>query len=969
MRLSRLSPLLLILAAGVPALAQGTQTSTITMEVVDAKGQPVAGALVRVTSPALQGERQGRTDTAGRYRAPLLPPGDYRLVINKDGMESVTMNQHLGLEQTFSPRVVMKETSGATVEVVTTSVAADKSEFKSAQSYTKEEIDALPVNRTSLLDIAYLSPGVVENQNSDRGEVQIRGSMGTGNVFLVDGQNINDNLYQGQRIGIIFDSVDETLVLTGALPAEYGDVEGGVVNSVTKSGSDQFEGSIRWDLANPSWNAVTPRSDRSAYDSNLSSQRSIQLGGPLIKGRLWFHVGYFDTHPHEVKSIVADQYYNSVTDTPYTGTGYTYQAPTDDYRREYKLTAALSDNHNLSAAYHNYRSSALKDYGAGEPVALTTLVQIGRFWNVALRSIWAPWFTTSLRYGEKHQELPSQGGDTGQWLINNDDTANYLAYRNTYFNPNDPAPDQRDNKTANFKGTFFVEALGSHQIDVGFDYYQGTTVASGDGSPTTIYGPAGTPVAGRRLNLAWVDAYNVDPVAQTSGVYDAYFYEWIVDKATSSTQGYYVNDKWALNQNWIFQIGGRFDGYDYKSQAVGKVASHSSFSPRLGAKWDLFGDSAWVAGASYAKYNGRVLEGTLTNATYVNTPRYYAFNWGASAPARASNADLANLANWDFSSVIDYGDSGLTNKFDPNLKPQTVEEKQLTLTWTFKNARIGSGYVKGTLVAKDWGNLIDYRSGNDGHVTDPVYGQNFYVRYYYNNPDAVRKYRAFELESSLTRGAWNLSGYISWSSLRGNFEGEARANPGKGQGMYNFSNVDGVQMYDPAVFAPYGYLPGHVPIRMRWTAMYSTTNFLGKQSFGLLYHFDSGLHYSITRSVSTTAINPGLPGQFGYHATQYLGERGTGVFPSVSLLDLSFQEDVQLWSMGGDRHATGFVKIDVGNILNHQQMQSFYTNYQGVDSTGSLNDPWVQDTGYGTATDPSNFAQGRTIRIGCGVKF
>ncbi|MDE3032944.1 MAG: carboxypeptidase regulatory-like domain-containing protein, partial [Acidobacteriota bacterium] len=380
MRLSRLSPLLLILAAGIPVLAQGTQTSTITMEVVDAKGHPVAGALVRVTSPALQGERQGRTDSAGRYRAPMLPPGDYRLIINKSGLETVTINQHLGLEQTFSPRVVMRDTTGATIEVVSSSITADKSEFKSAESFSKEKIDALPVNRSSLLDIAYLAPGVVENQNSDRGEVQIRGSMGTGNVFLVDGQNVNDNLYEGQRIGIIFDSVDETMVLTGALPAEYGDVEGGVVNSVTKSGSDQFEGSIRWDLADPSWNATTPLSDRSSYASNLSSQRSVQLGGPIIKGRLWFHAAYFDTHPHEVKTIASDQYFNSATGTYYLGTGYSYQAPTDDYRREYKLTAALTDNQNLSASYHNYHSYSLADYGAGEPAALTGLLQIGNFW-------------------------------------------------------------------------------------------------------------------------------------------------------------------------------------------------------------------------------------------------------------------------------------------------------------------------------------------------------------------------------------------------------------------------------------------------------------------------------------------------------------------------------------------------------------------------------------------------------------
>ena len=967
MRSSRFSTLLLALAAGVPALAQGTQTATISLEVVSAKKAVIAGALVRLSSPALQGERTGRTDEAGHYRAPLLPPGDYRVIISKEGLETITLTQHLGLQQNFSPRVVMQSTSGATVEVVTTVPAADKAEFKSAQNYSKEQVDALPVSRTSLLDIAYLSPGVVANQNADRGSVQIRGSMGTGNLFLVDGQNINDNLYQGQRIGIIFDSVDETVVLTGALPAEYGDVEGGVVNSVTKAGSDEFEGSLRWDLANPSWGAVKPLADRSAYASSLNSTRSFQLGGPILKGRIWFHVGYFDAHPSEIKSLPSDQYFDQGTGSYYTGSGYTYQKKTDDYRREIKLTGALTDDHTLALSYHNQNNIALNDYGAGEPAALTGLVTNSTFWNASLRSIWTPWMTTTLRFGAKHQYLGSQGGDTGQWLINNDDTNNYLAYRNTYFNPMDPAPDQRNNRTANFKATFFLNGMGSHELDAGLDWYRGNTEASGDGSPTSIIGPAGSPVAGRRLNLWWVDAYDVDPKTKTSGVYDAYFGQWVKDRTTNDTMGYYLNDKWTLNQNWLFQIGGRFDTYDYQSEAVGKVASNSSFSPRLGAKWDFFGDSSWVAGLSYAKYNGKVLEGTLTNATFVNSPRLFAFNW--QGPARATNADLANLANWDFSNTIDFSDSGLTTKFDPHLKPQSVTELQATLTWAFKNPTLGQGYLKGTVVAKEWSNLIDFRAGNDGHVTDPTYGQDFYVRYYYNNPDAKRSYRATELEGSLTKDQLNVSGYLALSSLRGNFVGEERANPGKGQGLYNFSNTDGVKMYDPAILNPYGYLPGDTPFRAQIMATYTTTNGFGKQSYGFVQRWTSGSRYSTSRSVSTAAINPGLPGQFGGHANVYLGERGSGLFPSITSLDFTFQEQVDLWSLKKGHPAQGFFKVDIKNLLNHQQKQSYQVGYTSVSSSGSLSDPWQKVGGWGQPTSSADYIDARTILVGAGLKF
>jgi hypothetical protein len=719
--------------------------------------------------------------------------------------------------------------------------------------------------------------------------------------------------------------------------------------------------------------------DRSAYNSDLNSQRSLQLGGPIIKDRLWFHLGYFDAHPRDVTSIPSDYFFDSVGNITghsptsgdplsyYTGNGYTYQKKIDDYRREIKLTGAITDDHTVSVSYHNQNKYALSDYGAGDPVALTGVVTNSTFWNASLRSIWAPWVITSLRFGAKHQYLGSEGGDTGQWLINNDDTNSYLAYRNTYFNPADPAPDVRDNRTANFKATFFIDWNGSHELDAGLDWYRGNTVASGDGSPTNITGPAGTPVAGRRLNLWWVDAYDVDPVTKTSGVYDAYFGEWVQDRTTNTTLGYYINDKWTLNQNWVLQLGGRFDTYDYKSEAVGKIASNSSFSPRLGVKWDFFGDSSWVAGLSYAKYNGKVLEGTLTNATYVNTPRLFAFNWAG--PARANNADLANLANWDFSTTADFSDAGLTNKFDPHLKPQSVTEIQATLTWAFKHPTLGQGFLKGTLVSKDWNNLIDYRSGNDGHVTDPIYSQDFYVRYYYNNPDAKRTYRAMELEGNLTKDRLNLSGYLSLSKLRGNFVGEERANPGKGQGLYNFTNTDGVQMYDPALLNPYGNLPGDVPYRAQVMATYSLSNFLGKQSFGLLQRWVAGARYSTTRSISSSAINPGLPGQFGYHANQYLGERGDGSFPSVATLDFTFQETIDLWPMGKDRHAQGFLKMDIGNLLNHQQQQSYQVGYQSVDSSGSIGDPWVKVDGWGQPTGSADYIDGRTVKLSVGVKF
>lgn len=947
-----------MILAGVPGLlAQGTQTATIVGTVVDAKGNPVAEARVKLASPAMQGERQLMTDAQGRFRAPLLPPGDYRITISKEGVTSVTLNQRLGVEQVFTPKVVLKETAGAVVEVVAGALAVDKSEFKTAQNYSKEAVDALPVSRSNLLDIAYLSPSVVQNVNADRGGVQIRGSMGTGNLMLVDGQNVMDNVYAGQRIGIIFDAVEETQVLTGALPAEYGDVEGGVINSITKSGGDEFTASLRWDLSNPAWNAVKPMSSRD-LPNLLSNEMSLQVGGPIIKSKLWFFLAGFSNKPNYTK-VLGD---GRITADGLFPSGQNYNDPETDIRREVKLTWAINENHTLTATYNNNDVRSLKDYGAGEVKGLTALHTNGEFWSLALRSILSPKLTMNIRFGEKKQILEGGGlGNPADLILYNEDDG--YAYNNGWFNPKDPSPDHRDNKTANLKFTYFWDWLGTHQLDAGIDSYQGTTIASGD------QGPGEFTYLGQRYNIWDVNVYNLDTVARTAEVDAGYGLdvgEYHPDKVTANTLGYYVNDRWTLDSHWSFQIGARLDTYDAKSRVVGKIASHSSFSPRLGAKFDLLGDSVWIFGASWAKYNGRVLETILQNVSFVNNEIWKSVPYiGPSGPVDYSV--IYDLGNYDFSSMSTNYAGPINVRIPRNLKPQQVAETQLSASHTHRSDVFGNGYLKLTLVQKDWDNLIDFTQGNSGHVD--YLGEDLYVRVYQNNPKAKRKYQAMELEGNTVRGNWTFGGNIVWSKLEGNYVGESSGSPGRGQGLDFFRVQDGVTMYNGADFNPSGRLPGDVPLRMRLLASYSKANSLGKINWGLAYRFDSGAHDSFTRKVPAEAINAGLSGEFGSSGVQYLGQtRGNNIGQAQSYLDLSVQQDFQVFGFKNGRAVTGYVKLDVRNLLNHTQVISVDRSFAPAET--SVNDPWVPaNSTFGSPAGPANFGEPRQVRISTGLRF
>lgn len=169
-----------LLAAGpIQGLAQGTQTASLVGQVVDSAEAPMAGVEVRLSSPSLQGVRVVVTDAGGRFAARLLPPGLYRISLAKAGFTTITREERLGLEQNLNSRFTLSKEAGTTVEVVASSVQQDKTEFKTSSNFSKEAIDALPVDRNPL-NVALMAPGVVENLNQDRGGMQIRGSQGTG---------------------------------------------------------------------------------------------------------------------------------------------------------------------------------------------------------------------------------------------------------------------------------------------------------------------------------------------------------------------------------------------------------------------------------------------------------------------------------------------------------------------------------------------------------------------------------------------------------------------------------------------------------------------------------------------------------------------------------------------------------------------------------------------------------------------
>ena len=120
----------------------------------------------------------------------------------------------------------------------------------------QNEVEALATSRT-LQGIATLSPALTDN-TPNAGQVIINGAFAFDNVFMLNGVDVNDNLFGSPQNLFIEDAIEETQVLTSGITAEYGRFSGGVINAVTKSGGNTFSGSFRVNLTNPAWVNETP---------------------------------------------------------------------------------------------------------------------------------------------------------------------------------------------------------------------------------------------------------------------------------------------------------------------------------------------------------------------------------------------------------------------------------------------------------------------------------------------------------------------------------------------------------------------------------------------------------------------------------------------------------------------------------------------------------------------------------------
>ena len=832
------------------------------------------GVTVVIESDNMIGSRTAVTGSNGDFHFPSIPPGTYTVTATLPGMQTVKQPLVVGVGQTARPTMKMEaDKTEETITVVAESnPVLDTTEVSS--NFKIEAVENLPRNRT-ITGIATLAPGVTTTGPS--GNPEINGAMSFENQYLVNGAVVNYDNIRGTATNLfIEDAIQETTVISGAVSAEYGQFTGGVVNTITKSGGNQFSGSLRFQLTNDNWSSLTP--DQKAGNVELNDKINdvaiATVGGPIIKDRLWFflagRISRSDAEVQIIKATPVDvdvaNYYGFEPGNPPEARN--FPSYRDEDRYEFKLTGNITEGHDVVISYSESEIlSGRRPFTRGaltESGLLAARVDPQDFLSINYRGTITPNFMVDVLWSQKNSKIDSDStagsdfatGSTFEDFAYNGG-ANFGAH--TF---GGLEPELRDNENLNVKFNYFwmSNMAGFHDITFGYRDFQNSRKADNVQSNSNwrlfpwgaLWDNDGTNPRG-----LWV----TDPA---NGIYTGAAYYPILNPSQGSdftSLSYYVNDSWTLNDNWRFNVGFRYDKNDAFAQDGAPVSDDQKVSPRLAAIFDLDGEGTHVFSLGYNEYVASLssvgdnvstagspailywyYEGPVTDDINV-VADWYADNYGTTLDELMSDASLAEA---DYVSI-----PGFSTIIKDTLESPSVKETTLGYSTKLSKGYLRADYIHRTY-ANFYTNRVDMTTGQTDRGSD--------ITELENDPEGrySRDYDSVQLQSSWRfNDKFSLGGNYSWTQLVGNIVGET-----SGSGSVSTSGLYAYPEYQFPGSSPVGPLASDIRHNLRLWGEYNLFTSFGKFNFTFLQSYRSGIKYSATANIPTTL--PGFPSNPGY---------------------------------------------------------------------------------------------------------
>jgi hypothetical protein len=635
MRIFTMSLLALCLSLASVAFGQET-TGSIEGTVADAQGGRVAGATVLVEGPTIN--RTVTTDEDGAYRVVQVPPGRYTVSTSATNFSAdkredveVTLGRATVADITLQAAGVQ-----ANVVISTSDVAAiDPTGSRIQTNITADQIAMIPKG-TRIDSVLQVSPATRAEPLS-RG-FQIDGASGAENTFIIDGSEVT-NFRTGQlrdTNNVPFQFVQEVQVKSSGFDAEYGGATGGVINVVTKSGSNDFHGEfgIQFETSNlsarqtltgkvnnsdPQYQASPVILDNSSTallyinppgDTFLNFFPSVTLSGPVVKNRLWFLVS------------AAPQFYKAKRDFNFRNGAFRHYER--ELRNDYefaRLDGQVTDSLRLSGTFTyspQREHGQIPSYTATAPAA-TDFSQLGgrvAANNVTGSGVWTPTpnLVFNARFGRNYLNekdssygVPSVtrircigGGSPAGVPATNPCAAGF----NNVSDITKTAKDISIRKTLDADVNYLVSNLaGRHSFKFGTQWNK-------------LFNDVDQGYFGiGEVRLFWAQSdRGIGPGVCPSGACTSFGYGYLQDfgtigQAGSTNLGVYAQDSWQPTTRLTLNLGVRLEKEDVPTFREGtipiKFGWGDKIAPRLGFAYDVFGDGRMKIFASYGQFYDR----------------------------------------------------------------------------------------------------------------------------------------------------------------------------------------------------------------------------------------------------------------------------------------------------------------------------------------------------------------------------
>lgn len=903
-------PLLLLSFLLVALPAYSIETGKIQGRVQDENGEGLPGVEITARSPNLQGVRVVLSDRNGDFHFPLLPVGKYTLTFRLPDFTPVVQENvivHLGK---VTGSVVTMKPSEIRKEIVVTAEPPliDKTSTDTSFHLTGEELEKMPSQTRTVIDAVKITPGVTGVRvNTRRGTAaqglpSFRGEGEEGTNWIVDGLSISGVRLRNAGMHLNFDSLDEVQVISDPFSPEFGSAFGGIVNMVTKTGSNDFKGELSFVFTDKSLQA--PRAEQLAVvsepDSFSHSIWYFNFGGPLIKDRLWFFLSnnyFIDTERTKDGSV----------DYLFVPGG---SLTTRSNNLFAKLSCALSSNHNISLTSIFHKSLGQRG-GTGIPELFEEKHFSDLIFRLNYKGILNSTTFVEAGLGQVRRDsfIEPVDGDLGPAQYYIEDLARNL--HNSYGNVTD---DQRS-LDANIKFTKHLETetVGRHELSFGLEYSSFSSQFWVD-----FTGKADDLFPGNGFDSG--TKYYFDSWRGGSGT-PTFFYEYGEFNFINYSRGtgLYFKDK--INwKRFTLMAGFRSQTQlclDNNKEKLWAWNFSDFLSPRFSMSVDLTGDGVNILKFAWGRFSDPITTMPLGLLNSGAGLTFRTYRW--QGPESPSDAELRSPANWQFENEQGAQPFEIASRLKPNFLTRYLVEfdRRLGKNWAFK-----ARYVR--TKAED---LLEVLI-----VLDLETGYKFL---YDNFEHKRRNYKGFELEINGRVGSTLfLNASYSHASAMGTNPGQTETGSwSQEEGSTTYIGLFGNHLYIPD-------LPGLEDEKAYWDAQLGG---LGGRGIGdegwygkLPYSVDHNLKISslyfaplgFTLSMAFEWISGyyweklGYVPFFGgyYSFPEGRGSRGT---PSHSYLDLGLEKELSLNSVRLPQSLTLSLRLDVFNLFDGQRPISY----------------------------------------------